>query len=154
MSCEIHKICGTGKMTFANFKFYAGLLVCISLEFSQPTLEDFDQVMTGIKQLLDNKQGFSMFVDASKVTKVPASAAWRIIQFMRANRPEFAKYTRSSAIVVGNPFVANLLNWVFTMQPPASPNKVVTDSAEGLQFVEKYMEATSLGSPPDITVSA
>lgn len=129
----------TSTTPFAKFNIYEGLLVHVELGSKSPTMEDFREFLTGISQLLDNGQPFTLFVDASQLGTVPMATSLETVKFLREERPRIRNLMKASAIFITSNFVINLLNWVFTLQAPASPNIVVNNAVEGMRFIESYM---------------
>lgn len=124
---------------FAQFNIYEGLLVHVELGEKTPTIDEFRDFIASIVQLLDNAQPFTFFVDASKLKSVPIATSLETLAFLRKERTRIKLYMKASAIVIKSDFVINLLNWVFTLQPPVSPNKLVNEPSEGMRFIEQYM---------------
>jgi hypothetical protein len=129
---------------FAKFTVYDGLMVHVEFGERSPTFDEFnDQFLNGLKSVLDNGQPFTLFVDASKLGTVPMSIALHVIKWMKTNRPQIQTTMKASAIIVGSEFILGLLDWVFTLSPPVSPNKIVTDASEGFQFIRNYMNTVN-----------
>ena len=124
---------------FAQFNVYDGLMVHVELGAKTPNIEEFREFIAGIAQLLDNAQPFTFFVDASKLKSVPLSTSLETVAFLRKERVRIKLYMKASAIFVKSEFITNLLNWVFTLQPPVSPNKVVNEPQDGMVFIQQYM---------------
>lgn len=124
---------------FAQFNVYDGLMVHVELGAKTPNIEEFREFIAGIAQLLDNAQPFTFFVDASKLKSVPLSTSLETVAFLRKERARIKLYMKASAIFVKSEFITNLLNWVFTLQPPVSPNKVVNEPQDGMVFIQQYM---------------
>ena len=129
------------KMAFAEFNIYKGLYVHVRLTMASPTIEQFKTFLDGMLQILDRNEKMCMLVDSTAVKSAPLSAAWAVIEFMKANRTQFQKLSNGTAIVVGNETVANLLNFAFKVQPPTSPYLVSVDIDTANAFVrEKLLE--------------
>jgi len=124
---------------FAQFNVYDGLMVHVELGAKTPNIEEFREFIAGISQLLDNAQPFTFFVDASKLKSVPLSTSLETVAFLRKERVRIKLYMKASAIFIKSEFITNLLNWVFTLQPPVSPNKVVNEPQDGIVFIQQYM---------------
>ena len=124
---------------FAQFNVYDGLMVHVELGAKTPNIEEFREFIAGIAQLLDNAQPFTFFVEASKLKSVPLSTSLETVAFLRKERARIKLYMKASAIFVKSEFITNLLNWVFTLQPPVSPNKVVNEPQDGMVFIQQYM---------------
>ncbi len=129
---------------FATFQVYEGLMVHVEFGSRTPTLEEFNsQFLDLLQQMLDHGQPFTMFCDASKLGTVPMSIAFTVVKWMKNNRAKIRGTMKASAIIVGSEFVSGLLDWVFTLSPPVSPNIVVRDPSEGLRFIETHMDRVS-----------
>lgn len=127
---------------YATFQFYGGdpvYMVQVDLEAGTPSREDFNQFLNGIVDLLNNGREFTMFVNASEVGTPPLSASRDVVAFMRQNRPKIAQFMKASAVFIQSETVRKLLSAVFKLQAPVSPNVVVTDMREGVEFLERHM---------------
>lgn len=118
----------------------------VHIEFGarSPTIEEFKtDFLDGLQQMLDHGTPFTLFVDASKLGTVTPAIALHVVGYMKKNRPKFRSLVKASAVIVGSEFVNGLLEWVFTLSPPVSPNVVVRDAGEGLRFIESHMSVVS-----------
>jgi hypothetical protein len=82
-------------------------------------------VLQPLQEVLDSGREFTLFVDTTDMGTIPFSIGVDVVSFMRKNRPKFRDFCRASAIVVNTEFVSGLLQWVFALSPPVSPNLVV-----------------------------
>lgn len=102
------------------------------------SVEQFkDVVLTPLQEVLDSGQPFTLYVDTSDMGSVPFSVGVDIVQFMRKNRTKFRDFCKASAIVVSTEFISGLLQWIFALSPPVSPNIVVDkkNRANAHQFI-------------------
>lgn len=95
-------------------------------------------VLTPLQEVLDASSPFLLLVESTALATVPWSVGFDVVKFMRLNQSKFRDFCRGSAIVVGNSFIRGLLEWVFTLSPPVSPNLVTADAAEGLAFLQSH----------------
>ena len=129
---------------WVKFQLYEGLLVHIEMDASSPTQETFrTDLLDMLQKILDNQQPFTLVVDSSKLGTVPMSIPLDIVKFMKLNRSKFRDYCKASAIIVNSTFIKGLLDWVFTLSPPVSPNVVCKDVADAFKFVEARMNVAS-----------
>ena len=91
-----------------------------------------------LQEQLDSARPFTLVVDSTQLSTVPLSVGFEVVKFMRLNQPKFRAGCRASAIVVGSSFIQGLLEWVFTLSPPVSPNVVVQTLEQGFAFVNQY----------------
>jgi hypothetical protein len=125
---------------WVKFQLYEGLLVHVEMDSSSPTQETFrTDMLDMLQKILDNQQPFTLVVDSSKLGTVPMSIPLDIVKFMKLNRCKFRDYCKASAIIVNSTFIKGLLDWVFTLSPPVSPNVVCKDVADAFKFVEARM---------------
>lgn len=130
-----------------KFQLYEGLLVHIEMDTSTPTQETFrTDLLDMLQKILDNEQPFTLVVDSTKLGTVPMSIPLDIVKFMKQNRAKFRDYCRASAIIVNSTFIKGLLDWVFTLSPPVSPNVVCKDTADAFKFVEARMNVPALAA--------
>lgn len=100
--------------------------VRLKLFYAEPTPDDFSGVISSLTKLLRRRERFSLFVDATLVTKASVKSAYRIIKFMKAERDTFKELSRGTVIVVKSDTVAGVIRFMFNLQPPASPVTTVT----------------------------
>lgn len=137
---------------WVKFQLYEGLLVHIEMDSSSPTQEVFrTDLLDMLQKILDNQQPFTLVVDSSRLGTVPMSIPLDIVKFMKLNRTKFRDYCKASAIIVNSTFIKGLLDWVFTLSPPVSPNAVCKDVADAFKFVEARM---SVPPAADVTAEA
>lgn len=135
---------------WVKIQLYEGLLVHIEMDSTSPTLEVFrTDLLDMLQKVLDNSQPFTLVVDATKLGTVPMSIPIDIVKFMKLNRNKFRDYCKASAIIVNSTFIKGLLDWVFTLSPPVSPNVVCKDVADAFKFVEARMSV-----PDSVAVEA
>lgn len=108
--------------------------------FSEPfTAEDMTKVLAILTNLLDIKKPFAFYVDTRNTNKPPFNAASSLLQWLKTNKHRFKKQLICSAVIFGNTvtnnLVSKLLNGVFMIQPPVSPNKLTND----LNGAEKWI---------------
>jgi hypothetical protein len=46
---------------------------------------------------------------------------------------------KASAVIVKNEFITGLLQYVFTLSPPVSPNVIVQTPSDALSFLQSHM---------------
>jgi len=88
-----------------------------------------------LEALLANETRFSVVVDATNVTGVSMTVAWRMIKWMRANKPKLATYLRGSGVVIVNPTVKSIMEFVLSVQPAAAPMHITTTVADAWSFI-------------------
>lgn len=130
-----------GEQPWAQFDVYEGNLIHIHFTGVAPTQEQFtSDVLTPLQEVLDASSPFRLLVESTALSTVPWSVGFDVVKFMRFNQSKFRDFCKGSAIVVGNSFIRGLLEWVFTLSPPVSPNMVTGSAAEGLEFLEAHKE--------------
>lgn len=133
-----------GAQPWAKFDVYGeqgepGYLIHVHFTGTAPTQEEFTQdVLAPLQEVLDAGKPFTLLVDTCTLATVPWSVGFDVVKFMRLNQPKFRAHCQASAIVVGNAFIRGLLEWVFTLSPPVSPNVVTDNAPEGLAFVNSH----------------
>jgi hypothetical protein len=101
----------------------------VKFVFSEPfTSDDMVKVLDILTNLLDFKKSFVFYVDTRNANNPPLNAASSLINWMNIHKHELKKQLICSAVVFGNTktnnIVSKLLNGVFMIRPPASPNKL------------------------------
>jgi len=112
----------------------------VKFVFSEPfTSDDMIKVLAILTNLLDLKKPFAFYVDTRSANHPPINAASSLLSWMRTNKNRFKKQLICSAVVTGNTITNNLviklLNGVFLINPPMSPNKLSTN----IETVEKWI---------------
>ena len=144
----------TERMSCALINVFEGLMVHVVFNKVQPSVETFrSDFLSALQQLLDNKAPFTLFVDTSEMGTVPLSVCLDIVRFMKKNRDACKLYLRASAIIVKNEFITGLLQYVFTLSPPVSPNRVTKNPTDALDFIHSHMAVASVGTPLSVDVN-
>lgn len=112
----------------------------VKFVFNEPfTSDDMTKVLGILTNILDLKKPFAFYVDTRSANNPPFNAASSLLHWMKTNKHRFKKQLICSAVVFGNTLtnnlVSKLLNGVFTIQPPVSPNKLTTD----VNLAEKWI---------------
>ena len=127
---------------WADIIMYEGQMMHVTFSSSAPTQEQFQtEFLDTLQQVLDSSAPFTLIVDSTQLGTVPLSIAFEIVRFMKLNQPKFRAFCKASAIVVSNAFIQSLLDMVFTLSPPVSPNVVVQAVDEAFAFVQPYHQA-------------
>ena len=120
----------------------------VKFVFSEPfTAEDMTKVLAILTHLLDLKKPFAFYVDTRNANTPPLNAASSLLQWLKTNKYRFKKQLICSAVIFGNTvtnnLVSKLLNGVFMIQPPVSPNKLTNDINAAEKWIqEKIQERT------------
>lgn len=124
---------------WADIIMYEGRMMHVTFSSSAPSQEQFQtEFLDTLQQMLDGGEGFTLIVDSTQLGTVPLSIAFEIVRFMKLNQPKFRAFCKASAIVVSNAFIQSLLDMVFTLSPPVSPNVVVQELQDAFMFVQPY----------------
>ncbi len=106
----------------------------------EPSVASFrTDFLNALQQLLNNEKPFTLFVDTSEMGTVPLSVCLDIVRFMRLNRDKCRAFLKASAVIVKNEFITGLLQYVFTLSPPVSPNVIVQTPSDALSFLQSHM---------------
>jgi hypothetical protein len=126
-------------MTFATFRITRmPFTVTLVIQKNKGNKEEMDELMHGIHKLFENNTPFTLLIDARVLSQVDMSSAMDIVRFMKINRANFKRMTKGSAILINSPIVRDLIKFVFSIQPPASPNVVTTEMMEALEFLKQF----------------
>lgn len=109
--------------------------------FSDPfTYNDMTKVLNILTALLASSKPFAFYIDSRNTSSPPLNTAPTLIKWLKFNKTLFKQYLICSSIVMGNSMstgiLTSLLNGVFTLQPPVSPNKLSTD----IKVTETWIE--------------
>jgi hypothetical protein len=113
----------------------------VKFVFYEPfTSDDMTKVLAILTNLLDLKKPFAFYVDTRTANNPPVNAASSLLQWMKTNKHRFEKQLICTSVVFGNTMtnnlVSKLLNGVFMIQPPVSPNKLTNN----LALAEKWID--------------
>ncbi len=112
----------------------------VKFVFSEPfTSDDMTKVLAILTNLLDLKKPFAFYVDTRNANNPPFNAGSSLLQWLKLNKIRFKKQLICSAVIFGNTLtnnlVSKLLNGVFMIQPPVSPNKLTNN----IMVAEKWV---------------
>src|SRR5690606_29738645 len=97
-----------------------------------------------LTRLLDTKKPFAFYVNTIKANKPPFDAASKLLHWMRANKTRFKDTLICSVIVYGNTLtnnlVSKLLQGVFAIQPPVSPNKITNSEILADKWIDEKIK--------------
>lgn len=113
----------------------------VKFVFTEPfNDEDMGKVLTILTNLLDLKKPFAFYVDAQSASTPPLNASSNLLRWMRSNKSRFPGQLICSAVVfentISNQIARKLINGVFIIQPPVSPNKLTTN----LELAERWIQ--------------
>ncbi len=123
----------------------------VKLIFSEPfTSKDMIKVLALLTNLLDLKKPFVFYVDTRIANKPPFNAASSLLHWLRTNKDRFKKQLICTAVVFGNSvtnsLVSKLLNGVFMIHPPVSPNRLSTDLALTEKWIQEKINEFLIGN--------
>lgn len=131
-------------MSCANITECDQTLVHVVFNSFNPTVETFRTCFLDyLQQRLDEERPVTLLVDTRQMKKVPIAICLDIVKFMKKNKPKCKSYLTASAILVGSDFIAGLLQYVFNLSPPVSPNVVVRTAPQAVEFLQGF------GTVPD-----
>jgi hypothetical protein len=122
----------------------------VKFVFSEPFIaEDMTKVLSILTNLLDLKKSFAFYVDTRNANTPPFNAASSLLQWLKTNKYRFKKQLICSAVIFGNTvtnnLVSKLLNGVFMIQPPVSPNKLTNDINAAEKWIAERIKNYLLG---------
>jgi hypothetical protein len=127
-------------MSCALINECAGTLVHVEFNAINPTVETFQACFLNyLQQRLDEERPVTLLVDTRQMKKVPIAVCLDIVKFMKRNKLKCKNYLTASAIIVGSDFIAGLLQYVFNLSPPVSPNAVVRTAAPAVEFLQGFV---------------
>ena len=116
--------------------FYNGYYPYITF-IGKPKLTDFFEIIEG---MLLRKKPFIFLLDCRKVKNFSVlNEGIMILNWLKKNKIELRKYLKGSTIVMESKIITDILNWVFKIQPPVTPNLITRDIEEGKLFLEDYI---------------
>jgi len=114
---------------------YEGNIVSFVLPTS-PSKHDIESgLLTPLDALLANGTPFSVIIDSSQVTRVSMDLGMTVARWMKSNRQRISDFLRCTSVVITNSAVHTIMKMVFTVQPPTSPLKVVSDEESAWKFI-------------------
>ena len=125
-------------MPFATFTLREGNVVDVQLQTDGAGVQaaDLEAFLNGLTGILNQKQTFALLINCTGISGAPMRFAMRVAEFMKKHRAEFQRLTRATAIVVESAMVRNVLSFIFTIQPPASPHRLVATHSEALAYLQ------------------
>lgn len=103
------------------------------------TSEDVDKLITALNNLL-TKDPFLFLLDGRNVKNVPVmKLSYQILNWMIYNRHTIPKKIIASCVIIDNPTIKNILDWVFERKKPMNPNLITDNYEQGMEFIREYM---------------
>ena len=108
---------------------------------------DIEELFRILSELLDLNKQFVFLLDGRDVEEFPTfSAGYFIIAWMKKHYPIIPKRLMGSAIILKNDSIISILNWVFSIQKPVSPNIICNDINEGKNFIRNIRINKNIGT--------
>ncbi len=131
------------QQNFASFDIHDDCIVHIKFANFSPTDNQFRRFLIDLKSVLDQHHEFTLFVDTTDLPSTRLAYALQVAEFMRDNRLLFKEYCKASVLVINNDVVRTLLQTIFKIQKPVSPNKIVNNVCDGMEFLKHYKPITT-----------
>ncbi len=128
-------------MPFATITEYEGRLFHVVLE-GTPTLDQFREFLGKLEELIHSQNPFSLFIDTSQIVNMGIKFVTPTVTWLKTNRPQIAGVLMASAIYIENDFIRGLLQMVFKLQPPVSPNLITNDAQKAADFLENIANSS------------
>jgi hypothetical protein len=117
----------------------------VKFVFNEPfTSDDMIKVLAILSSLLDSKKPFAFYVDTRTANSPPLNAASMLLKWLKANKFRFKKQLICSSVIFGNTvtnnLVSKLLNGVFMIQPPVSPNKLTNNLEQAEKWISEKIK--------------
>lgn len=127
---------------FAAVTAHADRIIHFTL-VGNPSVDVFEsEFVRALDGLLSTQTKFSIVVDAQSVTGVSMTVAWTMIKWMRANKKQLQTYLRATGVVIVNPSVKSILDFVLSVQTPAAPMQITSTVADAWNFVVSHTDTT------------
>lgn len=106
-----------------------------------PSVSTFtSDFLTPLNALVSNQKRFSLMIDTQHIDKISMKVAYAMIKWMRANRSAMKTYLRATGVLITNQAVKSIMEFVISMQPPASPLQICETMMDAWNFVSNYVE--------------
>lgn len=117
----------------------------VRFTFLEPFVnEDMKKVLAILTNLLDLKKPFAFCIDTRTANTPPLNAASLLISWMMANKKRFKNQLICSVVVFGsgatNNLVSKLLQSVFLIHPPVSPNKLSNNMEQSEKWINDKIQ--------------
>ena len=89
-----------------------------------------NQLLTTWKRLYQEQKYFKFIFDTKKLSSVGFTYCFQMAKFMYELKQEKTQYLEESMIIVDNPMIHRLLDFVFLIQKPVSKVRIVNDDFE------------------------
>ena len=131
------------QQNFASFNIHDDSVVHVKFASFSPSDNQFRRFLIDLKSVLDQHHEFTLFVDTTDLPPTRLAYALQVAKFMEENRPLFKEYCKASVLVINSDVVRTLLQTVFKIQKPVSPNKIVNNVCDGMEFLKQYKPITA-----------
>ncbi len=93
-----------------------------------------------LSKLLDRKIKFCIIVDCTEMKYPPLKLASNLVVWLKKNKLIISEYLLASAVIISPkyPKLRTVINWVFDIQKPSSPNIITIDENHANDFINKY----------------
>ncbi|MCH9717013.1 MAG: hypothetical protein K0U52_08015 [Gammaproteobacteria bacterium] len=124
-------------MPFATVTEYEGRLFHIALAGS-PAIQEFKAFLQQLGNIIESRVPFTLFIDTSQIENMGMKFVQPTVSWLKINRSRIPGVLKASAIYIEQDFIRGLLQLVFKMQPPVSPNLVTNDAQEAVDFLDNH----------------
>lgn len=114
-------------------------LIIITTEYDLPGTSIM-KILKILDKLMENKKPFGFVIDARNTRNTKISSGLTIIKWMKQKRDIIKELLLCSVILLKSKNLAYILNKIFNIQKPVSPNNITTDLNEALLYINKYIK--------------
>lgn len=111
-------------LPFARFDLARWPVVLIKLRKQPRDVMDFEGYLTGLNQLYERKEKFSLIIDANDVGWMPPLYIFRQALHMMSKEELTKAYVHRIALLITTPIATQLLKAVFAIRKPSRPTKI------------------------------
>jgi hypothetical protein len=121
-------------MTYKYFIRKNPILIHVFKFTDKITYQDHDRFINNLKDLFGNR--FYVIFDLRDVIDIDMGLIYKQVQFMKDYEELARKYIIKSCIIITNYWCNKMLNLLFYLKPPVSPNIIVTNIDDCIDFIK------------------
>ncbi len=91
------------------------------------------------KLLFEKKTPFVMLIDTTLCKNIPVKASIMLINWMKKRKPDIPGILLGSSVVIKSSIIKKLINSVFAIQKPSTPNAIFLKYSEAHEFLLKLI---------------
>jgi hypothetical protein len=128
------------KMSWDTWKFYKNNVAKVTFANAAPTDKQYQDMLDRLLYAIEHRDRIGVIFDGSQIPSVTFSQGMKTVKFLKSNETLIQQKFFASSVIVSSNVVKNVLNFVFKIQPPKSPNLITQSSKEATDFVNSHSQ--------------